>query len=99
MEWLLLLLLSSMQQGGDPNAALRSFLAFYRENRDLLRLLARQPSAPPEGERPDDEKKPGEHSPGLPDLTILEEYLRRSASHAQPQTDASTCSRNTSRSP
>lgn len=40
MELLLLLALLSAQKGGNAQAALQDFLAFYRENRDLIRLFA-----------------------------------------------------------
>lgn len=40
MELLLLLALLSAQKGGNTQAALQDFLAFYRENRDLIRLFA-----------------------------------------------------------
>ena len=49
MELLLLLALLSAQKGGNAQAALQDFLAFYRENRDLIRLcpIPLRPTNPP----------------------------------------------------
>lgn len=100
MELLLLFLLTSVQQGGDLNETLQKLLAFYRENRELILMLARgTPAAAPaetasasaddsagtsaNGSQKQDsshEKKdrPPEDSPIV---SILEEYLNRSAAH------------------
>ena len=50
---LLLLLLTSMQQGGDLNAALQKFLTFWRENRELIMLLTRGAPADAAQKAPD----------------------------------------------
>ena len=88
---LLLLLLTSMQQGGDLNAALQKFLAFWRENRELILLLARGAGAPPEGTKNADttegsknadtsaEKKDRPPQEDSPVISILEEYLKKNA--------------------
>ncbi len=84
---LLLLLLTSMQQGGDLNAALGKFLSFYRENRELILLLARggapaaaqtEQSAGQTAQQTPEQKsdRPQEDSPIV---SILEEYLNRGA--------------------
>lgn len=84
---LLLLLLTSMQQGGDLNAALGKFLSFYRENRELILLLARggapaaaqtEQSAGQSAQQMPEQKtdRPQEDSPIV---SILEEYLNRGA--------------------
>ena len=84
---LLLLLLTSMQQGGDLNAALGKFLSFYRENRELILLLARggapaaartEQSAGQSAQQTPEQKtdRPQEDSPIV---SILEEYLNRGA--------------------
>lgn len=95
MELLLLFLLTSLQQGNDLNETLQKLLAFYRENRELILMLARgAPSAADtaaagaadrsqEGQKTQHashEKKdrPPEDSPIV---SILEEYLSRSAAH------------------
>ena len=84
---LLLLLLTSVQQGGDLNAALGKFLSFYRENRELILLLARggahaaaktEQSAGQSAQQTPEQKtdRPQEDSPIV---SILEEYLNRGA--------------------
>lgn len=89
---LLLLLLTSMQQGGDLNAALQKFLAFWRENRELILLLARGTGVPPdetknadtpaEGSKNADTSAEKEDRPPQEDspvISILEEYLKKNA--------------------
>ena len=87
MELFLLFALFWMQKGGAPEAALKDFLAFYRENRDLIRLFAGA-AAPPgaaagnDGPSADKNGVPGQSGDAdgqEPDLSVLEEYLKRSA--------------------
>ncbi len=77
----LLLLLIMLLGGEDANRNLRSFLSFYRENRDIVAALAGNPSAR--------EKEPAKESPSpsaqkenrpkdrVGSVNILEEYLKR----------------------
>lgn len=91
MELLLLFLLTSVQQGGDLNETLQKLLAFYRENRELILMLARgTPTASPAGayaSQNDSEKQDSSHEKkdrppeDSPIVSILEEYLNRSAAH------------------
>ena len=88
---LLLLLLTSMQQGGDLNAALGKFLSFYRENRELILLLARggapaaaqteQSAGQTAGQTAQQtpEQKTDRPQEDSPIVSILEEYLNRGA--------------------
>ena len=85
---LLLLLLTSMQQGGDLNAALGKFLSFYRENRELILLLARggapaaaQSAGQSAGQTAQQtpEQKTDRPQEDSPIVSILEEYLNRGA--------------------
>ena len=85
---LLLLLLTSMQQGGDLNAALGKFLSFYRE---LILLLARggapaaaqteQSAGQSAGQTAQQtpEQKTDRPQEDSPIVSILEEYLNRGA--------------------
>ncbi len=87
MELFLLFALFWMQKGGAPEAALKDFLSFYRENRDLIRLFSGTAASPdaPAGNDGRSEKesgapeKSGDAAGQEPDLNILEEYLKRSA--------------------
>ncbi len=91
MELLLLFLLTSVQQGGDLNETLQKLLAFYRENRELILMLARgTPTAAPAGayeSQNESEKQDSSHEKkdrppeDSPIVSILEEYLNRSAAH------------------
>ena len=90
MELILLVFLLSQNGDGDFRRTLRSFLEFYRENRELLSMLAgtlrgdfsapplqapdKKPE-PPREPRPQEEKnRPPE---GIGD--VLESYLKRAA--------------------
>ncbi len=93
MELLFLFLLTSVQQGGDLNETLQKLLAFYRENRELILMLAKgTPSASPAGayanaSQNESEKQDSSHEKknrppeDSPIVSILEEYLNRSAAH------------------
>ena len=79
----LLLLLTSLDKDSDITGKLRSALAFYRENRELITMLtgavnAAQPAAATGKESADKttESRPSEK---VDSLKILEEYLSRSA--------------------
>lgn len=79
---LLLLLLTSMQQGGDLNAALQKFLTFWRENRELIMLLTRGAPADAAQKAPDrapDKKEDRPPQEDSPIVSVLEEYLKNSA--------------------
>lgn len=84
MEMLMLLfLLSTLDKNADLAGKLRSTLAFYRENKDLINMLRgameqTQPSSSPSGEHA--EKKESRPSEERADSAkILEEYLKRNA--------------------
>ena len=91
MELILLVFLLSQSGNGDLKRSLQSFLCFYRENRDLLTMLAgaargdfstpplqneeKKPESPPKKCAPQDEKNRPQEGIG----DVLENYLRRAA--------------------
>lgn len=81
METLLLLfVLSTLDKNTDLKQTLESFLRFYRENRDLVAMLAGGlGGAPAKTERsePQKESRPPERENDS--MKILEEYLKRSS--------------------
>ena len=86
MEMLiLLLLLSTLDKNNDLTAKLRGALNFYRENRELLQMMATMSAAPPSGTTPPPEQKPEQektsrHAEGSADsMKLFEEYLKRTA--------------------
>lgn len=54
----------------EMKTSLRSFLSFYRENRDLVAALAGSPPSPPQKKESRPQSETGTNG-------ILEEYLRR----------------------
>lgn len=81
---ILLLLLTLSDKNGDMKEALNRFLCVYKENRELIRMLANTFSSPDGGANT--EKTPEEpghkHEENRPreevgNPNILEEYLRR----------------------
>ena len=75
MEIILLLLFALSDKDGNMKRSLQQFLSFYKENRELLKMLAdtvthqNQAPAPAQNEsRPQNE---------IGSLNILEDYLRR----------------------
>ena len=79
---LLLFVLSTLDKNNDLKQTLQSFLRFYRENRELVAMLAGKDggSKPAQPSEPCAEKK--ESRPPVREndsMKILEEYLNRSA--------------------
>ena len=75
-------LLTSVKEGG-ADGVLQRFLAFYRENKDLLMLLANgahvsENGTEKEGPSPKKEDRPADE--GDPAYDVLREYLARQAS-------------------
>lgn len=64
--------------GEDANRNLRSFLSFYRENRDLVTALAdpsiKEKGPAKESPSPQTENRPKDR---VDSINILEEYLKR----------------------
>ena len=84
MEMLvLLILLMTLDKNSDLNQKLRSALNFYRENRELITMLAGTVNAKAGAEPASAEKsahkesRPSEEK--VDSMKILEEYLKRSA--------------------
>lgn len=77
---ILLLLLSLSDKNGNMKESLNKFLCFYKENRELIQMLAGTLSrpdgntAPSAAEEKHEENRPREE---VGNLNILEEYLRR----------------------
>lgn len=69
---LLLLLLSDKKE--DMKESLNRFLAFYKENRELIQMLAGTIARPDAEKEKHEESRPREE---VGNLNILEEYLRR----------------------
>ena len=84
---ILLVLLASIDKNGALKDSLRSFLTFYKENRDLIASLAGSGPVPPPPEKEAGGGRSEETPPEKKDrpqtgsgkIDILEEYLRRSA--------------------
>ncbi len=78
---ILLLLLALSDKNSDMKESLNRFLCFYKENRELIRMLAgtlsqrdkETVSADTESEKQQENRPPEE----VGNLNILEEYLRR----------------------
>ncbi len=73
METMLLLFLLMMNGDERTGESLKSFLKFYRENRDLISALSASPKeepSPPE----QTENRPREE---VGDLSVIEEYLKK----------------------
>lgn len=82
MELFILILLLTAAGGNDAQAAMRSLLSFYRENRDLIRAIAQSAAPMSEGSPPktdplekEQEKGPRNEVPS----DLLEAYLKRLA--------------------
>ena len=80
----LLLLLTSLDKDSDLTGKLRSALAFYRENRELITMFAgsmnaSQPASPASATESAEKTKESRPSEKVDSLKILEEYLSRSA--------------------
>ena len=82
---ILLLLLALSDKNRDVKQSLNQFLAFYKEHRELIQMLASALSKPSTGgsnadippikeEKAHKESRPNDE---VGDLNILEEYLRR----------------------
>lgn len=78
---ILMLLLTLSDKNADMKESLNKFLCFYKENRELIQMLAGTLSRPngqnapaENAERKHEESRPREE---VGDLNILEEYLRR----------------------
>ena len=86
MEILLLLFLfSTLDKNGDMKDMMRSFLSFYRENRELIAMLANAKTSPapePEGEKEEKKSRPVQSersgAENIPS-SILEEFLKKNA--------------------
>lgn len=79
MEEIVLLFLLMMLSGDEKTRrSMQNFLTFYKENRELLSLLANRPTPPvqPPKEPKHEESRPREE---VGPLGILEEYLKRCA--------------------
>ena len=82
---ILLLLLALSDKNNNMKESLNQFLAFYKENRELIQMLAGTLSSPSAAGTPSDipQTKGGDgHEESRPreevgNLNILEEYLRR----------------------
>ena len=74
MQPVILLVLLMFAQQPDFGASLQKFLAFYRENRELLAALAAPPPQPPAPEK----SRPEE---GGNQADILQTYLKNAAVH------------------
>ena len=98
MEILLLAVLLSAAQNGktDLSAALRDALAFYRENRELMGMLAgmlardggasvpfREEQTPPREDAPPQTSQKNDRPPddAAADLNVFEEYFRQLHKH------------------
>lgn len=91
MEMLVLLLvLTSLDKNSDLSEKLRSALAFYRENRELIAMFANAAGAAPAAGAAsaeqqqaspvqEEEKKESRPREEFDSVKILEEYLKRSA--------------------
>lgn len=73
MDIVALLLLAMLNGNEEMKASLRSFLSFYRENRELVAALAGVSLG---GSVPEEQKKDRPHEE-TGEKSILEEYLRR----------------------
>lgn len=78
---ILLLMLALSDKNADMKESLNKFLCFYKENRELIQMLAGTLSRPngeavsaAAGEKAHEESRPLEE---VGNLNILEEYLRR----------------------
>ena len=81
---ILLLVLFLSDKNGSMKDAVQSFLRFYRENRDLIMMLTNQPAAerknaenPPQADEA--EKKENRPQERVGSVSILEEFLKKSA--------------------
>ncbi len=72
---LLLVLLAYASGNPEMKETLRSFLSFYRENRDVFTMLTKNDPPMPE-EAPSEAQKDRPHE-GVGDLRIFEEYLKK----------------------
>lgn len=76
MEIILLLALFAANSDPKISKQLKSFLAFYRENRDLISLMTKNGAPmPATGKSAEKEERRTENTPGAE--KILEEYLSR----------------------
>lgn len=89
METLILLLLLTLSdKNGSMKESINRFLCFYKENRELVQMLANMFSNPNGGnggsasEKPDFKHEENRPRDEVGDLNILEEYLRRANAHA-----------------
>lgn len=80
---ILLFILASLDKNSSLRNSLRDFLGFYKENRELLAMLAqsvRQEGAPQaEQPAPPAEDKKKSRPQGTDSLDLLDEYLKRCA--------------------
>ena len=79
MQPVILLVLLMFAQQPDFGASLQKFLAFYRENRELLAALAGEIGAAPPQQPPAQEKCRPEEGGNQAD--ILQTYLKNAAVH------------------
>ncbi len=81
MEILILLFLLSSNQNGNMQQSLQSFLEFYRQNRELIKMITsemKSEPAPQTGEPEKEKTAPPKQESGSDDL--IQEFLRKHAS-------------------